>query len=121
MDWCEEHPPEHWCGKKQLPSAPPSWEEMEAAQKGCPLAPVVTTVTQFENIGQPPRVKQESKALTPEQARAIGKHMSPCNQDTVLNWLAKLSVTLHLTQDDVTCILRECMSNDDFAALPYNV
>ncbi|TFJ95951.1 molecular chaperone DnaJ [Platysternon megacephalum] len=111
-------PPEYSEGGGKKPSAPYEQGEQDSLPYA-PLAPIVTTVTRYDGQG-PPVIKHESKALTPEQTRAMGKQMGPCNKYTVLNWLAKISITPNLTQEDMVSLLRECMPIDDFSLLPYD-
>ncbi|XP_053862067.1 uncharacterized protein LOC128824510 [Malaclemys terrapin pileata] len=113
----EDSPPGPSVGKRLEPSAPHSSEEAMLVDRGCPLAPIVT---QYDN-NRPPTVKHETRALTPEQTRALGKQMGICNKETVLNWLAKLSATPNVSQEEMVALLRECMSAEDFAVLPYGI
>ncbi|TFK07477.1 cathepsin K-like [Platysternon megacephalum] len=101
----------------ETPSAPPQ----EACEEGSklPMAPITTTVVSYgPGSARPLETRQELKAYTPEQSHAMGKALGPLTRDTALDWLAMLCSIPGILKEDATFLIRECMTGEDFGALP---
>lgn len=70
---------------------------------------------------RPNEIRQEFRAYTPEQARAMGKTMGPLNKGTIIDWIAWVGEMHGLNADDVVALAREGMSPEDFGAMPNEV
>ncbi|CAM2105207.1 unnamed protein product [Caretta caretta] len=100
-----------------LPTAPP--QETCEEGKSLPVAPVTTTVVSFGlDAKRPAETRQDIKAYTPDQARAMGKAQGPLTKETALDWLAKVCALPNVIKEDVASLVRKCMSGEDFGALP---
>ncbi|EMP31952.1 hypothetical protein UY3_10874 [Chelonia mydas] len=63
-----------------LPSAPTKEEDDsdKRTQQGVPMAPITTTIVNYGSA-KPPETRQEIKAYTPEQAKAMGRMLGSLN------------------------------------------
>ncbi|CAM2095183.1 unnamed protein product [Caretta caretta] len=104
----------------QAPAEVESLKEIKEGRRYPPMAPITTTVV---NYGPNRSIETtcETKPYGPDQARAVRKTLGPLNKETALDWLSKLSRMTAISREDTTAVLRECMTREEYNALPGEV
>lgn len=69
-----------------------------------PMNLVTTMVIQHVEAGRPDEVRQEFRAYTLEQARAMKKIIGPLNKNTVVDWTAQVDGITGMNADDLVAL-----------------